>query len=143
MSSLDKIGVKVINPLPSPPEDGLSGNADAILHEIVALLEAYTASGQTGAIDLHSLPLTLDDYELLRITLADGEVHAHIDAIGNSEVRETLYPGVWWVTYYNAEGDIVADLIEVTAVPEILKAPADDIREGLVHLRELLKQEQP
>ena len=117
---------------------------DAILHEIVALLEAFTATGQTGAIDLHSLPLTPDDYELLRATLADGEVHAQINAIGNTEVRETLYPGVWWVTYYNVEGDIVADLLEVTAIPEILKAPADDIREGLAHLRELLTQlEQP
>lgn len=137
MSGLDNISVKVVNPPPSQP-DGLSGNADAILHEIVALLEAYTASGQTGAIDLHSLPLTPADYELLRATLADGEVHAHIDAIGNTEVRETLYPGVWWVTYYNVEGDIVADLLEVTAIPEILKAPADDVREGLAHLRELL-----
>lgn len=143
MSGLDNIGVKVVNPLPIQ-EDGLSGNADAILHEIVALLEAFTTSGQTGAIDLHSLPLTPDDYELLRATLADGEVHAQINAIGNTEVRETLYPGVWWVTYYNVEGDIVADLLEVTAIPEILKAPADDIREGLAHLRELLTQlEQP
>ncbi|OIQ63159.1 hypothetical protein GALL_553020 [mine drainage metagenome] len=60
--------------------------------------------------------------------------------IGNTEVRETLYPGVWWLTYYNAEGDIVADLLEITAVPEILKAPEEDIRDGLVRLRDLLTQ---
>ena len=139
MSSLDNIGVKVINPLPTGA-DGLSGNADAILHEIVALLEAFTATGETGAIDLHSLLVTPTDYELLRTTLAEGEVHAQINAIGNTEVRETLYPGVWWLTYYNVEGDIVADLLEVTAVPEILKAPAEDICDGLVRLRELLSQ---
>jgi hydrogenase-1 operon protein HyaF len=141
MSSLDKIGVKLINLLPLPPEEGLSGNTDAILHEIVALLETYTTSGQTGAIDLHSLPLTPADYALLRDTLAEGEVHARIDAIGNTEVRETHYPGVWWLTYYNAEDDIVADLLEVTTVPEILKAPVEDICDGLSRLRERLKLE--
>lgn len=139
MSGLNDIGIKVINPLPTG-EDGLSGNADAILHEIVALLETYTTSGEMGAIDLHSLPLTPTDYELLRSTLAEGEVHAQINVIGNTEVRETLYPGVWWLTYYNAEGDIVADLLEITAVPEILKAPEEDIRDGLVRLRDLLTQ---
>lgn len=139
MSGLNDIGVKVLNPLPVG-EDGLSGNADAILHEIVALLETYTASGEIGAIDLHSLPLTPTDYELLRNTLAEGEVHAQINVIGNTEVRETLYPGVWWLTYYNAEGDIVADLLEITSVPEILKAPEEDIRDGLIRLRDLLTQ---
>lgn len=139
MSGLNDIGVKVLNP-PPVGEDGLSGNADAILHEIVALLETYTASGEIGAIDLHSLPLTPTDYELLRNTLAEGEVHAQINVIGNTEVRETLYPGVWWLTYYNAEGDIVADLLEITSVPEILKAPEEDIRDGLIRLRDLLTQ---
>ncbi|MDR3392540.1 MAG: hydrogenase expression/formation C-terminal domain-containing protein [Sulfuriferula sp.] len=139
MSGLENIGVKIINPL-TPQTDGVSGNADAILHELVALLETYIDSGENSAIDLHSLPLTPTDYELLRATLAEGEVHANINAVGNTEVRETLYPGVWWLTYYNVEGDIVADLLEVIDVPEILKAPAEDIRDGLVRLRDLLTQ---
>lgn len=137
MSSLDAISIKVVNPLPCQP-DGLSGNADALLHEILAMLEAFIATGQTGAIDLHSLPLTAADYEVLRTTLGDGEVHAHINVIGKTEVCETLYPGVWRLTYYNMEGDIVADLLEVTAIPEILKAPVEDVREGLACLRDLI-----
>ena len=136
MNSLTHINIKVINPLPCQPA-GLSGNTDAILHEILALLEAFVATGQTGAIDLHSLPLTVADYEVLRTTLGDGEVHAHINVIGKTEVRETLYPGVWWLTYYNMEEDIVADLLEVTTIPEILKSPAEDVREGLACLRDL------
>jgi hydrogenase-1 operon protein HyaF len=138
MNSLTHINIKVINPLPCQPA-GLSGNTDAILHEILALLEAFVATGQTGAIDLHGLPLTVADYEVLRTTLGDGEVHAHINVIGKTEVRETLYPGVWWLTYYNMEEDIVADLLEVTSIPEILKAPAEDVREGLVRLGDLLR----
>lgn len=140
MSTLDNINVKVINPLPTQQVDGLSGNADAVLHEIVALLETYTTTGEMGAIDLHSLPLTPADYELLRATLTEGEVHAHINAIGNSDIHETCYPGVWWLTYYNAEDDVVAELLEVTSVPQILKAPEEDMRDGLARLRDRLTQ---
>ncbi len=131
------ITVKVGNPLPDEPE-GLSGNADAILHEILALLEILMATGQTGAIDLHSLPLTASDHELLRATLGDGEVHAQVNVIGDTKVRETIYPGVWWLTYYDGKGRVVADLLEITAIPEILKAPVEDIREGIVRLNDLL-----
>ena len=137
MSSLDNISIKIINPLPNPA-DAPAGNANAILYKIVAMLEAFTTRGQMGSIDLHSPPLTPTNYELLRAILAEGEVHAQINAIGNTDVHETLYPGVWWATYYNVEGDIVADLLEVTAVPEILKAPAEDVYNGLARLRELL-----
>jgi hydrogenase-1 operon protein HyaF len=138
MNSLTHINVKVINPLPFQPT-GLSGNADAILHEILALLEVFMSTGQNGAIDLHSIPLTAADLELLRVTLGDGEVSARIHVIGNTEVRETTYPGVWWLTYYSDEGSVVADLLEVTTVPEILKAPAEDVREGLARLGDLLR----
>uniref|UniRef100_E6QTI1 HupH hydrogenase expression protein C-terminal domain-containing protein n=1 Tax=mine drainage metagenome TaxID=410659 RepID=E6QTI1_9ZZZZ len=137
MNSLTHINIKVIKPLSCQPA-GLSGNADAFLHEILALLEAFVATGQTGAIDLHGLPLTAADHEILRTTLGEGEVHAHINVIGKTEVRETLYPGVWWLTYYSMEEDIVADLLEVTTIPEILKAPVEDVREGLACLRDLL-----
>ncbi len=137
MNTLSHITVKVVKSLPDEP-DGLSGNTNAILHEILARLKILMTTGQTGAIDLRSLPLTVSDHELLRVTLGDGEVHAHVDVIGDTKVRETIYPGVWWLTYYDEKGSVVADLLEITAIPEILKAPAEDIREGVVRLNDLL-----
>ncbi len=137
MSSIEAISIKVVNP-PSLPIDGLSGNADALLHEVAALLDDFINRGQTAAIDLRSLPLTPADYALLRDTLANGEVAAQLSITGDTRVHETRFPGVWWVTHYNESGDVVAELLEIAAVPEILKAQAEDIRAGLGRLREHL-----
>lgn len=117
------------------------GNIRALLAEIAARLEKLDDHGETGMIDLNSLPLAPGEYEQLRQTLGQGEVSARIEAIGASEIIETHYPGVWWVTHYNVEGDIVADTLEITAMPEIIKSQAEDIRTGLELLRAQLNDE--
>jgi len=117
-------------------EDDYSvGNIRALLAEIAARLEKLVSDGETGMIDLNSLPLAPVEYEQLRQTLGQGEVSVRIVAIGPSEIIETRYPGVWWVTHYNVEGDIVADMIEIAHIPEILKSQPADISEGLELLR--------
>lgn len=114
------------------------GNVAALLNEVAALLERFTDGGEAGLIDLKSLPFSPGEYEQLRLALGRGEVSARLDAIGNSEIYETHFPGVWWVTHYNVEGDIVADLVEVAAVPDILRSQPEDMRAGLARLKILL-----
>ena len=117
------------------------GNIRALLAEIASRLEQLAEIGETGMIDLNSLPFAPGEYEQLRQTLGQGEVSARIEAIGASEIIETRYPGVWWVTHYNVEGDIVADMIEITAIPEIIKSQTEDIGTGLELLRAQLNDE--
>jgi hydrogenase-1 operon protein HyaF len=116
------------------------GNIRALLSEIAALLEKLVASGETGMIDLNSLPFAPGEYEQLRQTLGQGEISTRIEAIGPSEIIETRYPGVWWVTHYNVEGDIVADILEVTAIPEIIRSQPEDVRNGLARLKAQLDE---
>lgn len=123
-------------PIYAQAEEAYSiGNIRALLAEIAARLEKLDQYGETGMIDLNSLPLAPGEYEQLRQTLGQGEVSARIEAIGASEIIETRYPGVWWVTHYNVEGDIVADMLEITTIPEIIKSQPEDIRTGLELLR--------
>jgi hydrogenase-1 operon protein HyaF len=117
------------------------GNIRALLAEIAARLESLANDGTSGSIDLNSLPFAPGEYEQLRQALGQGEVTAHIEAIGASEITETRYPGVWWVTHYNVEGDIVADMLEIATIPEILMSQPDDIRSGLALLHVQLKEE--
>jgi hydrogenase-1 operon protein HyaF len=124
--NLQNISVKVEN-----GDDYSIGNIRALLAEIAAHLEKLAENGGTGMIDLNSLPFAPGEYEQLRQALGQGEVSARIETIGTSEIIETRYPGVWWVTHYNMEGDIVADLIEIAHIPEILKSQPADIRAGL------------
>jgi len=109
----------------------LSGNADPILHEIRSLLKDLVTSGKSASIDLRSLPLLPGDYEKLKEVLGQGEVSATIDAMGPTQVRETAIHGVWWVTHYNSDATIIAEFIEVTTMPEILRTHPADARAGL------------
>ena len=133
--NLENIAIKVESAdLPSV------GNVAAILTEIASLLEKLVGSGETSLIDLKSLPFSPGEYEQLRLTLGRGEVSARLDAIGMSEIIETHFPGVWWVTHYNVEGDIVADLIEVATIPNILHSQPEDVRAGLERLQVTISQ---
>jgi len=128
-NNLKDIPVKTDN-----AEEYSVGNIRALQAEIAACLEKLAETGETGIIDLNSLPFAPGEYEQLRQALGQGEVSAHIEAIGPSEIIETRYPGVWWVTHYNVEGDIVADMLEITTIPEIFKSQPEDVREGLALL---------
>lgn len=109
----------------------LSGNADPILSEIQSLLNDLVTSGKSASIDLRSLPLLPGDYEKLKEVLGQGEVSATIDAMGPTQVCETAVHGVWWVTHYNSDETIIAEFIEVTYIPEILRTHPADARVGL------------
>jgi hydrogenase-1 operon protein HyaF len=116
------------------------GNVRAIGHEIASLLERLATHGECGAVDLKSLPVGSSDRALLAELLGVGEVQAEIAAFGVSRVRETAYPGVWWVTHENSAGQMIAEFIEVTPVPEILCAPADELAGSCARLRARLGQ---
>jgi len=123
------------------PEIALShGNAVPLLHEIEVLLNDLLATGKSGSIDLRSLPMLPDDYEKLREALGDGEVSATIAAMGPTQVRETAVHGVWWVTHFNSDDTVIAEFIEVTYMPEILRTHPADARDGLDRLRSRLTQ---
>ncbi|GAB5605557.1 hydrogenase expression/formation C-terminal domain-containing protein [Sideroxyarcus sp. TK5] len=133
--SLDDISIKVAADLNSV------GSVDAVLNEIATRLERFIASGETAIIDLKSLPFSPSEYEALRTALGRGEVSARLETIGDSELYETHYAGVWWVTHYNVEGDVIADLIEIAAVPAILHSQPEDVQDGLERLQRTLSQE--
>ncbi len=110
------------------------GNLRALLAEIAARLERLAGEGVASSVDINRLPFAPGEYEQLRSLLGTGEVSARIEALGPSEVVETRFPGVWWVTHYNVEGDIIADTLEITMLPEILKSQPADVQAGLALL---------
>jgi HupH hydrogenase expression protein, C-terminal conserved region len=119
------------------------GSLRALLVEIATHLEKLARDGTSGSIDLNGLPFAPGEYEQLRQLLGQGEVSAHIEALGPSDIVETRYPGVWWVTHYNVEGDIVADMLEIADIPGIIKSQPEDITTGLELLRAQLSDEVP
>lgn len=67
-----------------------------------------------------------------------GEVTAVIAAEVRITVRETQYPGVWWLTHTHEQGGIVTEFIEITMIPDILRPHTADLCAGLKRLDQAL-----
>jgi len=115
----------------------LTWNARPILFEIRHALEELLESGATSIIDLRSIPLAPGEEETIIDTLGQGEVHAHLNALGPSEIYESRYAGVWLVTHYNEDQAVVSRFIEITTLPDILRSQREDISNAL---NELIKE---
>ncbi len=113
---------------------GLSGNAPVVLREIAQKVRRLVDAGEASTIDLLAMPLTAADLDWLRESLGNGETHISLDAGGESRLDETSCPGVWWVTHHNGQGAVASAFIEVAVVPELVKAPIDDVAAGLERL---------
>ena len=114
--------------------ESLTHNVRPLLNEIRHALERLLATGESSAIDLRSIPLAPGEEEQIEAALGAGEIRAELDAMGPSEIRETGYPGVWLVTHYNVDRQLMGKFIEITRVPDLLKSQDADIADGLQRL---------
>ena len=118
----------------------LAGVVHTLLREVAVHLQHLLDGGEPAAMDLQGLPmLTADGRAQLREALGTGEVVATVAVMGNTEVAETAYPGVWWLTDYGADGELLSEQIELTWVPERLRSQAADAAAGLDRLRARLE----
>jgi hydrogenase-1 operon protein HyaF len=118
--------------------EGYTGNVQPLLHEIFHALQRLYDSGEVTIIDLRALPLAPGEEEQIEQKLGRGEVQARIDALGPSEIIETAIAGVWLVTHYNAEEEVLGRMIEICRIPAILESQDQDIEYGLDDMEALL-----
>ncbi|MDE2345086.1 MAG: hypothetical protein KGL13_01330 [Gammaproteobacteria bacterium] len=116
----------------------VGGGLIAILREISEMLERLSRYDDTAAIDLRTLPFSPADYQRLREFLGSGEVEITLKVDGTSRVRETGYAGVWWVEHRNPDNELLAELLEITNIPEIIVTSSDEITRSASQLRERL-----
>lgn len=114
----------------------MHGNVQPILNEVLHALDRLIDNDEATTIDLASLPFAPGELEALEASLASGEVSAQLDALGTSNIRETLYPGVWWIEHRNVYDEVVGRYLEITRMPEILSSQTADIRAGRARLGE-------
>ena len=119
------------------------GNVRPLLNEIIHALDRLLGDDEPTVIDLASLPFAPGELEELENSLGRGELSAELDALGRSLIRETAYPGVWWVEHRNTEGELVGRYIEITRSPEILMSQDADIGAGRARLRDSFEDSGP
>ena len=119
--------------------DDLTWNVVPLLHEVKHALDSLIKNGETTVIDLRSIPLAPGEEEKILNTLGQGEVLAQLNALGPSEIIETQYAGVWIVTHFNDENDIVGRFIEITSMPDILRSQPEDVSAAYNSLATILE----
>ncbi len=140
MAELSEFPIEVHEAASAPAS---TQNVVPLLHEIRHALTKLLQSDESTTIDLLSIPMTDADLQALEEALGNGEIDTTITALGTSRIRETRYPGVWLIEHYNVADSLMAKFIEVTRLPEILKADPRDIDAGLQRLSEQLSNNEP
>jgi len=112
------------------------GNVRPILNEVRHAIDKLLENNEPTTIDLAGLPFGPGELEHLEATLGTGELAAKLDALGTSRIRETAYPGVWWLEHRNAFDEVVGRYLEITHTPEILSSQDADIIAGRARLEE-------
>jgi hydrogenase-1 operon protein HyaF len=127
-----------------PPDldaDDTMSLVDGILREVAIALRRLAQNGEETTIGLRGLPLAESDRNLLEERLGRGEVTAAIEVAGASDVWETRYAGVWWVSHRGGAGGIAAEEIVIARAPEILFSNNDDVRAAVARLDQELRAE--
>lgn len=139
MTKLNEIPVHVEVSDDSMPSESRS-MLIPILNEMVTMLETLMSSGQSHVLDLRHEPLDQEEITALKDLLGQGEVDADLTALGSTNIRETSISGVWWITHFNQEGNILGEFIEITTCPEMLKTFPEELGSALARLQDKISQ---
>ena len=112
-------------------ETALTGNDIPLMHEIRHALNKLIETGEPTVIDLRSMPLAPGEEEHIESMLGQGEVKAQIEALGPTQILETGIAGVWLITHFNANEEILGKFIEITRIPTILESQVEDVQAGV------------
>lgn len=96
----------------------------ALLPELVAALKTQEAGAASRLFDLSGW--AADDLELIGQVLGEGEVSATVALPDGviAQAQESVMAGLWRVRFADASGGLVADYVEVAAVPAAVERAA-------------------
>lgn len=127
--------------LPLAPGSAPAGVANAlpILTEIAARLAEAGQAPEPHVVNLSLLPCTDEDMEHLVATLGSGPAVILSRGYGNCRITSTGTRNVWWVQYFNSQESLILNSIEVSRVPEVACAAAEDVDDSKARLDEILE----
>jgi hydrogenase-1 operon protein HyaF len=111
-------------------------NAQPVLHELLAAARAYRPGDPAHVVNLSLLPMTPSDLAWLGAALGDGPATVLSRGYGNCRITATALPATWRVQYFNNDDKLILDTIEVTDIPDVALAAAEDFADSLLRLAE-------
>jgi hydrogenase-1 operon protein HyaF len=90
-------------------------------------------------INLSLLPFGPEDAAWLDQCLGRGRVTLLSRGYGNCRITATGVARVWWVQYFNSQDALILNTLEITDVPEVARAAAEDLEDSAERLSEVLE----
>ncbi len=113
--------------MPEPAQVMHLRGAKAVSDWLSQALADYRVGGEPLIADISSLDA--DNRELVNQILGEGEVSLkYIDGEIRVRMQESVLAGIWRTFYFDAEGRITRDLIEVCDVPVLARRPPDPLQ---------------
>ncbi|MBK9326889.1 MAG: hydrogenase expression/formation protein [Hydrogenophilales bacterium] len=112
-------------------------NAPALVAEIAE--QVARPSAATHVINLSLLPFSPEDAAWLDQCLGRGRVTLLSRGYGNCRITATGINRVWWVQFFNSQDALILNTLEVTDVPEVARAAAEDLEDSAERLTEVLE----
>ncbi len=114
-------------------------NAPSLISELNAKITNRQPSAESHVINLSLLPHAEQDLQLLDRCLGGGSVTILSRGYGNCRITSTAVRNVWWVQYFNSQDTLILNTLEVTEVPAVACAAAEDLEDSRERLQEILK----
>ncbi|MCB1890271.1 MAG: hypothetical protein KDH20_21885 [Rhodocyclaceae bacterium] len=111
-------------------------NAPAVLTELAERATNYREGDEAHIVNLTLLPMSPADHGYLGSALGGGTVTVLSRGYGNCRVTSTALENTWWVQYFNSVDTVILSTIEVTDVPDVVPAAADDFADSIERLGE-------
>lgn len=104
-------------------------HAVAAMEKLQGLLDQYQPGQQTQSMLLDAMPEA--DLDMLNQILGEGEVSVAIEGAQAVKVQETVMAGVWRLRTLNAQGDVIAETLEVADIPACVRESAFRVQRTL------------
>ncbi len=113
-------------------------NAPSLLAEIEDSWKRWRVGQPAQVVNLTLLPMSIEDIGFLDHHLGTGRVLILSRGYGNCRITNTLRPHTWRVVYYNSQDAVILNTVEVSELPEVAQAAAEDLRDSHERLQEVL-----
>ncbi|MFT3957461.1 MAG: hydrogenase expression/formation protein [Piscinibacter sp.] len=123
---------------PQPLPENLI-NVPTLLVELADARARRQPGDEAHVVNLTLLPLSPDDIAHIDHQLGTGRVVILSRGYGNCRITNTLAADTWRVVYYNSQDKVILNAIEVSRIPEVACAAAEDLADTQERLREVLQ----
>lgn len=114
-------------------------NAPAILSEVLDKSAHWRPGTPAHIINLSLLPHTPEDLDWLAEALGEGAVTILSRGYGNCRITSCAQARVWRVQFYNSSDQLILDTYEITDVPEVALAAAEDLADSATRILDVIE----